>query len=899
MSAHKDSVPLANAGYMEGMYQDYLRDPELLDASWRGFFEGFELGRNGLGAGFSSPKETSVRNLIYAFRSRAHLRVRTNPVRPRQSHVYRLELSDFGLEEQDLDSEFSVGSEVGLGRATLRKIIEFLKRVYETHIGFEYSHIRDANIFDWFKIKCETEGASIDPPWEEKKRILDKLIAAEAFESFLHTKFLGQKRFSIEGAENTIPFLDKVINSAAEFGVDEVMIGMAHRGRLNVLANIMGKTYNEIFTEFQGGQGQDPEMGDGDVKYHLGYSAFIEARNGKKVYVKLAPNPSHLEAITPIILGYTRAQIDDEYRGDFKRAIPVIIHGDASIAGQGVVYECVQMSQLPGYTTGGTIHFVVNNQVGFTTNFFEGRSSIYCTDLAKIVDAPVLHVNGDNAEAINFAARVAVEYRQEFAKDIFVDMLCYRRHGHNEADEPRFTQPTLYELIQNHPSPKTVYVNELNRRGVIDRKQVDELNMKFRAELQDRLTEVKKNPLPYPPQKIEAEWHPLRKSTPQDFVESPQTYISEDLVTRVGKAITTLPKGFNTIRQIDKVISDRKNGFFEKRMLKWADGELLAYGSLLSEGRIVRISGQDVIRGTFSHRHAYVYDQKDDKPYCGLDHITEDQEPLRIYNSILSEFGVLGFEYGYAMATPNALMVWEAQFGDFANGAQVIIDQFISTAETKWQRMNGLVIFLPHGYEGQGPEHSSARIERILQNCAQENIVVCVPTTPANLFHMLRRQVAWEFRKPCVAFTPKSLLRHPKVLSPIEDFTSKKFQEVIADQDLEARGVKRVLMCCGKVYYDLLEARGNRKDVAILRIEQLYPFPKEQLNILLSQYQGAKAFWVQEEPENMGSWDHVRGNFQGKIEVIARGPSCSPSTGFLSVHRQEQQHLVDEALKIG
>jgi 2-oxoglutarate dehydrogenase E1 component len=895
----------ADVGYIDDLYQKYKNDESSVDESWRKFFQGFEFSKeygaeNGHAPGAETPpKEMAVRNLIYAYRSRAHLLSKTNPVRERRKHEARLNLEDFGLSRDDLQEEFSVGSEIGLGKATLQQILDRLEDVYLRSIGFEYDHLRDAGIQEWFKQKCEKEGADIDPPNEEKRAILDKLNEAVVFENFLHTKFIGQKRFSLEGGENTIPFLDKVINRAADFDVSEVVIGMAHRGRLNVLANIMGKTYEEIFNEFEGGANPDLTMGDGDVKYHLGYSSYIESKSGKKVYVKLAPNPSHLEAVDPVVLGYTRAQIDDEYRGDKSKAIPIIIHGDAAVAGQGIVYECVQMSRLDGYSTGGTIHFVINNQVGFTTDYDDARSSIYCTDLAKIIDAPVLHVNGDDAEAVNFAANLAVEYRQKFGKDIFIDLLCYRRHGHNESDEPKFTQPKLYNIIAKHPNPREIYVKKLIDSGAIDSDTAKKLDKEFKKLLQDRLNEVKQNPLPYKPQKIEEEWHHLRRSKPEDFVKSPKTGISKDVLENVAQALTTLPKGFKPLKQIEKLFKERKAAFFEKKELGWADGELLAYGSLLAEGKIVRMSGQDVKRGTFSHRHSYIFDSNTNEPYCNLNHVKEGQEPFRIYNSLLSEFGVLGFEYGYAMATPNALVIWEAQFGDFVNGAQVMIDQFISSAESKWQRMNGLVMLLPHGYEGQGPEHSSARMERFLQLCAQENIVVANLTTSANIFHLMRRQVTWDFRKPCVVFSPKSLLRHPGVASPIEKFTDGTFEEVIADSYVTNKNVRRVLLCSGKVYFDLLEEQQKQKakDVAIIRVEQLHPFPKKQLDTLLKKYNSPELYWVQEEPENMGAWTYMLRATDYDLTCVARKAAASPATGYPKVHKEEQQNIVERAFK--
>ncbi len=674
---------------------------------------------------------------------------------------------------------------------------------------------------------------------------------------------------------------------------------MAHRGRLNVLANIMGKTYEEIFAEFEGSTDPDLTMGDGDVKYHLGYSSHLQA-NGKKIYVKLAPNPSHLEAVDPVVLGYSRAQIDDEYRGDMKKVVPILIHGDAAIAGQGLVYECIQMSLLDGYRSGGTIHFVINNQVGFTTDYDDARSSIYCTDLAKIIDAPVIHVNGDDPEAVNFAANLAVEYRQKFNKDFFIDLLCYRRHGHNESDEPKFTQPKLYNLIAKHPNPREVYVKQLIERKDISPDRAETLDKEFKQQLQDRLDEVKQKPLPYKPQKIEEEWHFLRRSKPEDFDKSPETGISDEVLKKVSKALTTIPKGFKPLRQIDKLLKERKSHFFEEKMLNWADAELLAYGSLLAEGNIVRMSGQDVKRGTFSHRHSYLFDSNTNEPYCNLDHIQEKQEPFRIFNSLLSEYAVLGFEYGYAMATPNALVIWEAQFGDFSNGAQVMIDQFITSAETKWQRMNGLVMLLPHGYEGQGPEHSSARMERFLQMTAQENMIVADVTTPANLFHLVRRQLTWEFRKPCVVFSPKSLLRHPKVVSPLEEFTKGNFQEVIGDDYVTNKSVKKVLLCTGKVYFDLQEEQQKKKvkDVAIVRLEQLYPFPKKQLEAVLKKYNNPQLVWVQEEPENMGAWGFMLRISGLTLKLVARKPMASPATGYSKVHKREQAEIVNKAFEI-
>lgn len=896
----------ADVGYLDQLYQAYKQNPTSVDATWQKFFEGYEFSQQRYGENGHVPgtgdslniKETQVRNLIFQYRTFGHLKSNTNPVRQRRNHNVNLDHKSVGLTDADLDTEFDVAAEIGMGRATLRKIIEKLNAVYLGPIGFEYNSIRNDEIREWFFNKCEKEYYNNNPTQDEKKRILAKLNEAVVFENFLHTKFLGQKRFSLEGGENTIPALQTIINKAAELGVKETVIGMAHRGRLNVLTNILGKTYEQIFTEFEGNVNPDLTMGDGDVKYHLGYASYIDTPSKHKIYVKLTPNPSHLEAVDPLVVGYTRGQIDDEFGGDLKKGMAILIHGDAAVAGQGIVYEVIQMSGLPGYTTGGTIHFVINNQVGFTTDYDDARTSIYCTDIAKIVDAPVLHVNGDDAEAVTFCANLAVEYRQKFGKDIFIDLLCYRRHGHNESDEPKFTQPKLYNLIAKHPNPREVYVKKLIERGDVDATLAEDMDKNFRNQLQDRLNEVKQKPLPYKPQKIEEEWEKLRNAKPADFDHSPDTSISQSVIDKVGKALTTIPDGFKPLKQIEKLLKDRKDAFFETKILGWAEAELLAYGSLLTEGIPVRMSGQDVKRGTFSHRHAYFFDANSNAAYCGLDHIDKGQRKLHIYNSLLSEFGVLGFEYGYAMSSPHALVIWEAQFGDFANGAQVIIDQFISSAESKWQRQNGMVMLLPHGYEGQGPEHSNARPERFLQLAAEYNMIVANPTTAANIFHLLRRQVMWEFRKPCVVFSPKSLLRHPQVGSPVKEFTNGSFQEVIDDPNVNSKDIKKVLLCTGKVYYDLLEGAQKRKtkDVAIVRLEQLHPFPEKQLATVLKKYKGAKQAWVQEEPSNMGYWSFIQRYMTG-LELVSRKASASPATGYNKVHKAEQEKIVSQALE--
>ena len=901
----------ADTQVIADLYEVFQKDPNSVDPAWRDFFKGFDFAQTWQEESGSSnaiassnvghvQKEMSVISLIKAFRSRGHLLSKTNPVRERKDRRPRLDYTDYSLTESDLDTVFQAGSFMGIGPSTLRKIIASLHTIYAGTIGFEYAYIREVEVKEWLRNKIEKEALAFNPTLEEKKQILQKINEAVVFENFLGTKYLGQKRFGLEGGESTIAGLDAIINTAADAGVKEAMIGMAHRGRLNVLANIMHKSYESIFDGFEGNV---PEQihGDGDVKYHLGYSSKHVSPKGSEISLKLAPNPSHLEAVNPLVEGFCRASADAHYGGDYDKVLPILIHGDAAVAGQGIVYEVTQMAKLKGYKTGGTIHFVINNQVGFTTDFEDARSSIYCTDVAKIIDAPVFHVNGDDPEAVVFVSRIAAEFRQEFNRDVFVDMVCYRRNGHNESDEPRFTQPTLYANITNHPNPREIYTQKLISRGDIEAKLAEQMDSAFKAELQARLDQVKQKVRPpYIPLKLDNAWSELRYAESKDFEKSPSTGIKKDLIDKVAKALTTLPKDFVALKQIEKVIADRKV-FFEKGQLNWATAELLAYGSLLSEGKMVRLSGQDVQRGTFSHRHAVLHDANTNDNYNSLDHIQEGQENLQIYNSHLSEYGVLGFEFGYALANPNALVIWEAQFGDFANGAQTMIDQFISSHESKWGTQNGLVMLLPHGYEGQGPEHSNARPERFLQLASEENMIVANLTTPANIFHALRRQLVWPFRKPLVVMSPKSLFRHPKVVSPIEDFVKGSFQEVIGDTYADKAKVKKVLLCSGKIYFDLSERQelDARKDVAIVRIEQLHPLPIAQIEAELAKYKNAAIYFVQEEPENMGYWSYILrefgwARFKG---LVARKKSASPATGFLKVHGVEQASLINKAFE--
>jgi len=811
-----------------------------------------------------------------------------------------LDLSDYGLSEKDLKQKYQAGDEIGIPNATLEEIIAKCKKIYAGNIGFEYAHIENREKRMWLRKKIEESGSGFNLSIDKKKRILEKLNGAVMFEKFLHTKYIGQKRFSLEGGESTIAALDAIINKGAEDKVDEVIIGMAHRGRLNVLANIMGKTYENIFNEFEGNSIPDQSFGDGDVKYHLGFSAQVETSSDRKVHLKLAPNPSHLEAVNPVVEGFSRAKADILYESDYDHILPILIHGDAAVAGQGVVFETVQMSQLEGYYTGGTMHFVINNQIGFTTDFDDARSSTYCTAAASLVQAPVFHVNGDDPEAVVFVCELATEYRQKFNNDVFIDMVCYRRHGHNEGDDPKFTQPEMYSYINKHPNPRDIYINKLLESGDVEKQLAEDLEKNFWDLLQDRLNLIKQKSLPYTYQAPEEAWKKLNRTIdPKDFEISPETGIPKTKITKILKHIAEPPKGLNALSKVGRLLKNT-NKLLDAKKLDWGMAELMAYGSILMDNKDVRMSGQDVKRGTFSHRHAIFYDVKTYAQFNRLDGLSDKQGKFRIFNSLLSEFAVLGFEYGYSLANPDTLVIWEAQFGDFYNGAQSMVDQFISAAESKWQRMSGLVMLLPHGMEGQGPEHSSARMERFLQMTAEYNLTVVNMTTPANLFHVLRRQLARDFRKPLIVMSPKSMLRHPLAVSDVDEFkTGTGFKEILLDEKAVAKNVKRLLLCSGKIYYDLLKEREeqNRKDVALVRIEQLYPFPEKKINAVLKKYKNAEKFWVQEESANMGSWDFLMRYWRKTdIELISRSATASPATGFKKIHDKQQSDLIKKAI---
>jgi len=894
----------ADPGYIDQLYQQYLSNKETLDDSWKAFFNGFDFADKADGDLTGKlEKEFKVMALIHGFRDRGHLLSLTNPIRKRRDRHPHLDLADYGLSEQDLDQNFIAGGELNLPGASLRHILDKLRAIYCGSIGFEYNHINNKEKRMWLRDRIEKRameedfGLSLD----QKKRILQKLNEAVIFEEFLHKKYVGQKRFSLEGGETTIPALDALIESGVEQGVEEVIIGMAHRGRLNILANIVGKTYEQIFTEFEGTAVPDLSFGSGDVKYHQGYSSQVEVAGGKTVYLRLAPNPSHLEAVNPVVMGMARAKADVLYQSNYDRILSILIHGDAAIAGQGIVYETAQMSQLRGYYVGGTIHFVINNQIGFTTDFDDARTSTYSTSVATSIQAPVFHVNGDDPEAVIFCSELAAEYRQTFNTDVYIDMVCYRKHGHNESDEPKFTQPEMYKIISTHPNPRELYTQKLIARGEVQKDLAELMEKKFWDMLQDRLDMVKQKPLPYTYQEPDLAWKALTKSNdPRDFESSPVTGIEAGLRDQILNHLLNLPNGFQPLQQINRMLKSYRE-LTASGKLDWALAELLAYGSLLAEGKNVRISGQDVKRGTFSHRHAVVYDAETNAEYNRLTTLPGASGRFFIYNSLLSEFGVLGFEYGYSLTTPGHLVIWEAQFGDFYNGAQTMVDQFIASAESKWQRMSGLVLLLPHGYDGQGPEHSNARPERFLQVSADCNWCICNITTPANFFHALRRQLARPFRKPLIVLSPKSLLRDPFCVSSLDELSGQnQFREVIDDPAAEyAKKIKKVFFCTGQIYYELLRRRTEykREDIALVRIEQLYPLSQSQVQALLEKYKKAKHYWVQEEPANMGAWSYMNLQLPGVFELISRPASPSVATGYKKVHDAQLVSLLERCFE--
>ena len=893
----------AHTDYFTELYDKYLKYPDTVEPSWRAFFQGFDFGlENGTVISSTSDievpdhlkKEFAVVKLIDAYRSRGHLFTKTNPVRERRTYKPDLNFQNFGLEEKDLATVFNAGEVMGIGPSTLEKIIIHLKEIYCDSIGIEYMYIRRPEKVEWIQKRLNINNNHPSFTSDQKKHILSKLNEAVSFENFLHSKFVGQKRFSLEGGESLIPAVDAIIDLAAEKGVEEFVMGMAHRGRLNTLINIFGKSARDMFNEFEGKDYSEEMLFDGDVKYHLGWTCERKTDSGKKINLNIAPNPSHLETVGAIVQGITRAKQNDDFSGDSSKVLPIIVHGDAAIAGQGLPYEIVQMAGLKGYKTGGTVHIVVNNQIGFTTNYLDARTSTYCTDVGKVTLCPIFHVNSDDVEAVVHASVFALEYRMRFNQDVFIDLLGYRKYGHNEGDEPRFTQPKLYKAIARQKNPRDIYSEALLKDGVVDQGYIDKIKIDYKEKLEKAYEESSKIEETEITDFMADKWKGYVKANKEVLKNEIKTKVSKSNLESIAKTVSTLPKDKKFLRKIERLIDDRKSMFFERDKIDWAMGEMLAYGSILMEGYNVRISGQDVERGTFSHRHAILKSEDSEEEVVLLDNIeSESRGTFKVYNSLLSEYGVLGFDYGYAMASPKTLTIWEAQFGDFSNGAQIVIDQYISAAEDKWKLQNGIVLFLPHGYEGQGAEHSSARMERFLQLCGDDNMIMANCTTPSNLFHLLRRQIIANYRKPLVVFTPKSLLRHPLAVSKKDDFINGKFEKLIPDNEISPKKAKSLVFCSGKFYYDLIKAREekNRNDIAIIRIEQLFPLPIDKINDQLKLYSETKdVVWAQEEPKNMGPLSYLLLHFEkvSTFRIVSRPFSDSPASG--SSKRFEKRH---------
>jgi len=910
----------ANAAVIEAAYEAWKQNPESVDATWRAFFQGFTLGS--AGGPFSgtqaqasgvrivdSYKQAQVGRLINAYRSHGHLQAHLDPLgEPPPAHP-KLALAHFGLDEGDLDEAFTLTNFKGGGQMRLRDIVTALQQTYSGTIGVEYMHVQDHDAREWLQAHMERTNNQPAFSRPQRIRILRRLHKAELFEKFLHTKFVGQKRFSGEGAETFIAALDAVIEKCPELGVEEIVLGMAHRGRLNVLTSILRKPFEVLFEQFSENYIPESVGGDGDVKYHLGYEAVLDTTSGQKVEVRLAANPSHLEIVNPVVEGKARAR--QRIRGDTderRRVLPFLIHGDAAFAGQGIVAETLNFSQLPGYRTGGTVHLVINNQIGFTTQPADARSTRYCTDVAKMIEAPVFHVNGDDAEAVCMVAQLALEFRVRFKRDVVIDMVCYRRHGHNESDEPAFTQPTLYRKIAAHALVSSILTEKLVGERAIDPAEAEAIKVEYTAALEANFEKAKKTEVVKTAQRsaaIEAgKFHGSTAIFQPGYSHKPvPTGISPEMIDTIVTGLTRVPANFKLNSKIRRLLEGRVQAHKEGGPVDWGFGEALAFGSLLLEGTPVRLSGQDCERGTFSHRHAVLYDSDTREKYVPLKNLGDQQAGFCVYNSLLSEAAVLGFDYGYSLDYPQMLCIWEAQFGDFANGAQVVIDQFISSSESKWQRTSGMVLLLPHGYEGQGPEHSSARLERFLQLCAEDNLQVVNATTPAQFFHLLRRQMKRDFRKPLVVMSPKSLLRHPAAVSKIDDFTSGSFQEII-DDPTPPEKAERVILCSGKVYYDLVDYRARNKitNAAIIRLEQLYPLHRNRLAELADRYSGARVVWCQEEPQNMGAWSFLVPQLSttfGFVPLYAgRDAAASPAVGALALHKFELAAFLQDAFNV-
>ena len=896
----------AHTGFIADLYDQYLQNPDAVEPSWRSFFQGYDLANENFSLTEeeeipaeipqSVRKEFLVVDLINGYRTRGHLFTKTNPVRDRRKYSPSLDIENFGLSQNDLDSTFNAGEVVGIGPKKLSEIIAHLELIYCDSIGGEYMYMRNPEKLTWWKDRLIKNDNHPNYSEDSKKYILSKLNQAVTFESFLQTKYVGQKRFSLEGGEALIPGISVALRNAAEvYGVEECVLGMAHRGRLNTLVNIFKKPVRDLFSEFEGKDFEDTNI-DGDVKYHLGLTLSKTFRNGKQIKMNLVPNPSHLETVAAVAEGITRAKIDRKYNGDESKILPIIVHGDAAIAGQGIAYEITQMAKLNGYKTGGTIHIVVNNQIGFTTNYLDARSSTYCTDVAKVTLSPVLHVNADDTEAVCHAMEMALDFRMKFKSDVFIDLLGYRKYGHNEGDEPRFTQPKLYKAISKHKNVKDIYAAQLLAENNINSEYLETITNNFKQLLETEFNESKKVKTSKVREFMESTWKGFKRQRLASMLETENTTYSVDKLKNIAKVVSTVPENVQFVRKAERILQGRAKMVFETNTLDWGMAENLAYGSLLEEGFNVRISGQDVERGTFSHRHAVLRDEVSEERINLLNTNPNNIGNMTIYNSLLSEYGVLGFDYGYAMANPNTLTIWEAQFGDFSNGAQIMFDQYISAAEDKWKMQNGIVVLLPHGYEGQGSEHSSARIERYLQLCAEDNMTVANCTTPSNFYHLLRRQMKRNYRKPLIVFTPKSLLRHPKVVNTIEDLATGEFQEVI-DDTLNPAKITKLVFCMGKFYYDLLAERDilAREDVALVRIEQLFPLHLEKLQQVIDRYPSVENYvWAQEEPRNMGAWSFMLERLDlVKLNVCSRKYYAVPAAGSSTRFKKRHKAVID------
>ena len=899
-----------NVEYLESLYNQFKTSPDAVGLEWKRFFEGVEFAKDG--AFGVSEKELHVYELISAYRNDGHYEADLDPLTNTVAPSDQLRLSQFNLSEKDLTSQFQIGSLIGKTNATLAEIIAHLKSVYCGKLTIQCAEALP-EVRNWFIKEFEQNPTGFKLSTEEKKEILSSVTNAESLEKFIHTRYVGTKRFSVEGGDALLPMLDRIVTKGSELKAEEVIVGMAHRGRINVLANFMGKDVGQMFADFNGPTELEApiEDYDGDVKYHLGYTKVKKTKTGE-VEAHLAFNPSHLEAVNPVVLGMARAS--QRRRKDTKereKVLPVLIHGDAAFAGQGVVLETFQMAHVRGYTVGGTIHVVVDNQVGFTANPENTRSAHYSSDVAKVLAIPVIHCNGDDVEACVRAMDIAVRYRQEYKRDIVINLLCYRRFGHNEGDEPAYTQPLMYEIIRKHPTLREIYSKQLVQTGACDQAFADSLLTDRMNALQKIFDDTKAKPPKMKTFKFDGAWNGLKKATASDFEKPTNTSVPLEALKKVGQLISDTPAGFNIHPKLVKLMETRKAMVEGREMVDWGMAELLAYGSLINEGTSVRLTGQDCVRGTFTHRHSGFYDSKTGEAYFPLKQLNSEKTNFCVYDSILSEYAVMGFEYGNSITDPSFLTMWEGQFGDFANGAQIMIDQFIAAGESKWQQMSGLVLLLPHGYEGQGPEHSSARMERFLQLAAQNNIQVANLTTPSQIFHALRRQVRREFRKPLVIMTPKSLLRHPRATNSIEEIATGTFKEVINDPFIsDAKKVEKIVFVSGKLYYELLDEREKTKDLttALVRLEQIYPFPALQVKEIFTQYSNAKKFvWTQEEPKNMGAYQFVFFRFMELLNsmglklsfsYVGRGERASPATGSIYRHRNEQQQIITDVFKV-